>query len=396
MFVSARIKNVPASPIRKLAGDVQKAKDLGKKIYPLNIGQPDIATPPVFFEAVKGYDVKTLAYGISQGNPELIEAVRRYYEEWGIHYTKSNIYITNGGSEALAFAVMCLCDVDDEVVMLEPFYANYKNFINQYNVKVVPVPTSPENGYRLPDMATIEKAITPRTKAILVSNPGNPTGMVFTEEEMEVLSQVVLKHNIVLIADEVYREFVYDGKFNSFASRPELEQNLIVIDSVSKRFSACGARIGCIISKNALLDEQFEKCCQGRLCCPALEQVGAAALYTTPPSYFQEVNEEYKRRRDTLRRELAKIPGIISSEPQGAFYVMVKLPVDDTETFARWMLTDFADQGDTVLITPGYGFYEGEGKGLSEARLAYVINCEDLTRAIELLGKGLAQYNARK
>lgn len=393
MKTSARINRVPASPMRKLTPFALEAEASGKKVYHLNIGQPDMATPPSFFEGVAAYKPKVLSYGVSRGNKELIEAISKYYEGWNMHYSDEEIFVTNGGSEAVGFAVMTLCDADDEVLVFEPFYANYKSYINEFNAHVVGVPTEAENGYHLPDEATIEKYITPKTKAILLSNPGNPTGVIYTEEEMLLISKLVLKHDIALIADEVYREFVYDGEFKSFGTMPELEQNLIMIDSVSKRYSACGARIGCLLTKNKDLCAQVMKCCQARLCCSALAQVGATALYSTPKSYFEEVNAEYKKRKNTIKAELAKIPGLVASDPKGAFYVMVKLPVDNAEKFAKWLLTDFSDKGETVMITPGYGFYATEGKGLTEARLAYVINSEALTRAIELLRMGIEAYN---
>lgn len=393
MIISERLKNLPASPIRELGGFVQQAKKAGKKIIPLNIGQPDVETPKAYFDAIKNFALPVVAYGDSHGDPNLIEAMRKYFASWGINYTADNIYITNGGSEAVGFAVMSLCDVDDEIIMFEPFYANYKSYTQSYSAKIVPVSTEAENGYHLPDAATIEKAITPRTKAIFLTNPGNPTGVVYTDAEMQMIANIVVKHNLALISDEVYREFVYDGVYKSFASMPELEDSLIVIDSVSKRFSACGVRIGSIITKNKELSANLIKCCQSRLCPPALEQMGAAALYTTPTEYFQRVNAEYKKRRDTIKAELAKIPGLVASDPKGAFYVMVKLPVDDTVKFAKWLLTDFEDKGETILIAPGYGFYQTPDKGINEARLAYVINSERLTRAIYLLGKGLEQYN---
>jgi len=396
MKISKRIQKVPASPIRKLTPFALAAKENGKKIYHLNIGQPDVETPPAFFEAVKNYHSKVLAYGVSQGDPELIEAVCKYYKRWNIHYEPENIFITNGGSEAVGFAIMSLCDAGDNILMFEPFYANYQSYVNEFGAEIVAVPTTAENGYHLPDAATIEKYINPRTKGILLSNPGNPTGVIYTKKEMDEITSIVLKHDIALISDEVYREFVYDGEYASFGARPELDNNLLMIDSISKRFSACGARIGSIITKDKDLFAPLLKCCQARLCCPALEQIGATALYSTPESYFKAVNNEYKKRRDTIKAELAKIPGLISSDPKGAFYVMAKLPVDNAEEFAKWLLTDFEDKGESVMITPGYGFYATPGKGLDEVRLAYVLNCEALTRAIRLLGAGIKAYNSRK
>ena len=395
MKISERIQKVPASPIRKLAPFDLQAEQKGKKVIHLNIGQPDVETPPAFYEAVKKFHDKVLAYGNSQGDAELIKAICKYYERWDMHFQPEHVYVTNGGSEAIGFAVMTLCDAGDNILMFEPFYANYKSFINEFGSEVIPVPTTAENGYHLPDAATIGKYITTRTKAILLSNPGNPTGVIYTKEEMAEIAKVVLKYDIALISDEVYREFVYDGEFNSFGTMPELDNNLILIDSISKRFSACGARVGAVITKNKDLADPLLKCCQARLCCPTLEQVGATALYDTSKSYFKAVNDEYKKRRDTIKAELAKLPGVVSSDPKGAFYVMAKLPVDDTEKFATWLLTDFEKDGETVMITPGYGFYETPGKGVDEVRLAYVINCDDLARAIRILGEGLKAYPGR-
>ena len=396
MNISKRVQSLTTSPIRKLAPYAVAAKAKGKKVYHLNIGQPDIETPAQFMDSIRNFNEKVVAYGNSQGEMFLLEAVQKYYEEWGMKFNTSNIYITNGGSEALIFAVMALCDPGDELMVFEPYYANYNSFARTFNVKINAVPTSAEAGYHLPSEAEIEKHITPKTRAILLTNPGNPTGVVYTEEEMQVIARLVLKHDMALIADEVYREFVYDGEYKSFGQMPELEQNLVIVDSVSKRYSACGARIGCLLSKNDEFCKQIMKCCQARLCCPTLEQIGAAALYTTPKSYLNDVNQEYKKRRDTIAGALAKIPGLISSSPKGAFYVMVKMPVDDAEKFAIWMLENFDVDGETVMFAPGNGFHDTEGCGVNEARLAYVLNCSDLKRAIELLGKGLSQYPGKK
>ncbi len=396
MKYSNRIQRVPSSPMRKLTPYALAAEKSGKKVYHLNIGQPDVETPASFYEGVQSYHPKVVAYGVSRGNAELVEAIRKYYEGWNIHYSPENIFVTNGGSEAVGFAVMSLCDADDEVLLFEPFYANYKSYITEFNARIVAVPTSAENGYHLPSAEIMEKYITPKTKAILLSNPGNPTGVIYTKQEMEEIAKVVIKHDLALIADEVYREFVYDGEFSSFAAMPELDEHLIMIDSVSKRYSACGARIGCLITKNEGLGVQILKCCQARLCCASLEQAGATALYGTPKEYFVDVTTEYRKRRDTIKAALAKIPGLVSSDPKGAFYVMVKLPVANAEDFAKWLLTDFQDKGETVMITPGYGFYATEGKGVDEVRLAYVLKSEDIVRAIELLGLGLKAYPGAK
>ena len=395
MKISERALGMTASPIRKLVPYADAAKKKGKKVYHLNIGQPDIATSPKFMEAIRGIDQKVVAYGNSQGDMNLIKAIQKYYDAWGIHYETKNIFITNGGSEALEMAIFSLCDPGDEILVFEPYYANYTSFAKLASAKVTAVPTNAEDGYRLPDQATIEKYINDRTRAILLTNPGNPTGVVYNKEEMDLIAALVKKYNIALIADEVYREFVYDGTYTSFGTYADLDQNLIMVDSVSKRYSACGARIGCVISKNAELCAQFMKLCQTRLCAPMVEQIGAAALYETPASYLEEVNQEYKKRRDTIAAGLAKIPGLVSSQPKGAFYVMVKFPVDDAEKFAIWMLQDFDINGETVMIAPGNGFYATPGKGVDEARLAYVLKSEDLEKALALLAEAVKQYPGR-
>lgn len=396
MKISERALGMTTSPIRRLGPYADAAVKAGKKIYRLNIGQPDIATSPKFMEAIRNFDQKVVAYGNSQGDMNLIKAIQKYYDSWNMHYETKNIYITNGGSEALELAIFSLCDPGDEILVFEPYYANYTTFAKLASAKVTAVPTSAEDGYRLPDQATVEKYINDKTRAILLTNPGNPTGVVYNKQEMDMIAAVVKKYNIALIADEVYREFVYDGTYTSFGTYKDLEQNLIMVDSVSKRYSACGARIGCVISKNEELCAQFMKLCQARLCAPTVEQIGAAALYDTPASYLEEVNKEYKKRRDTIAAGLAKIPGLVSSQPKGAFYVMVKFPVDDAEKFAIWMLQDFEKDGETVMIAPGNGFYATPGKGVDEARLAYVLKCEDLERAMELLAAAVKEYPGRK
>lgn len=396
MKLSQRIKNLSTSPIRKLTPYADAAKAAGKKVYHLNIGQPDIATPAQFTDSIREYNTPVIAYGNSKGEKFLLDAIAKYYNEKGVDFTTDDIFVTNGGSEALIFAVMALCDPEDEITVFEPYYANYTTFAKEFGAKVNAVQTSVENGYHLPSEEEIEKHINEKTKAILLTNPGNPTGVVYTQEEMDIIARLVLKYDLALIADEVYREFVYDGAYRSFGTMKELENNLIIIDSVSKRYSARGARIGCIVSKNKALGAELIKACQGRLCAPILEQVGAAALYTTPVSYLEEVNEEYKHRRDTISAALAKLPGVKASDPKGAFYVMASLPVDDAEKFAIWTLENFDIDGETVMFAPGNGFYSTPGTGVNEARLAYVLNCQDLEKAIHILGEALKAYPGRK
>ncbi len=395
MKLSARVQALTSSPIRKLTPYADAAKAAGKKVYHLNIGQPDIKTPELFMDSIRSFAAPVIAYSNSKGEMFLIKAIQKYYAEKGMDYAIEDIFVTNGGSEALMMAVMALCDPDDEIMVFEPYYANYTTFCKEFGAKINAVPTSVTNGYHLPAEEEIEKHITPKTKAILLTNPGNPTGVVYTPEEQAMISRIVRKYDLALIADEVYREFVYDGEYKSFGTMPELDENLIIIDSVSKRYSACGARIGCIISKNKELSKQIIKCCQARLCSPILEQVGAAALYTTPVSYLEDVNKEYKKRRDTIVAALAKLPGVMASDPKGAFYIMVSFPVDDAEKFAIWILENFAIDGETVMFAPGNGFYNTPGSGVNEARLAYVLKSEDLERAIYILGEALKAYPGR-
>lgn len=396
MNVSERISNVFASPIRKLSPYAAAAKAAGKKVYHLNIGQPDIQTPPAFLEAIRAFDDSVIAYGDSRGDARLLDAIQKYYHDWGMDFDINEITITAGGSEALLIAMMGVCDPGDEILVFEPFYANYLSFANVLGVNMKAVTTKAEKDYELPGEAAVEACITPRTKAILITNPGNPTGRVLTSDEMELVARVVKRHDLALIVDEVYREFVYGFPFRSFGVMPGLEDNLIVVDSLSKRYSACGARIGALLSHNAAFNEQIMKYCQARLCCPELEQIGAAALYSTPRQYLADVNDEYRRRRDTLEKALSKLPGVTFSSPQGAFYTMIKMPVDSAEKFAIWMLEQFDSHGETVMFAPGDGFYLTPGLGTDEARLAYVLNCADLERAIAIIGEGLKAYPGAK
>jgi len=396
MRFSKRITGMQASPIRKLVPYANEAKAKGKKVYHLNIGQPDIVTPAGFFEAIRNFREDVLAYSTSAGSNELINAIRKYYQGYGIEYGREHIIITNGGSEALMFAMIALCDPGDEILVPEPFYTNYNGFGQAVNVVIRPITTLAECGFHLPAAGEIEKLVTPATRAILISNPGNPTGVVYTDQEIAMLAEIARKHDLFIISDEVYREFVYDGlKYTSFGTIKEIEDRVILVDSVSKRYSACGARIGCISSKNAELMAQVMKLAQGRLCVPTLEQVGAAELYKTPMSYLKEVNEEYTRRRNILYKALKGMPGVICEEPKGAFYVVVKLPVDNAEKFVIWMLKDFDVDGETVMMAPAEGFYATPGLGRDEVRLAYVLKEKDLARAMDILKAGLEAYPGR-
>lgn len=395
MKISARAQRLNASPIRKLVPYANQAKAQGKTVYHLNIGQPDIETPEGFLRVIHEYDAKVIAYGDSKGDPQLIEAICRYYDQYGANYKPEQVHITNGGSEALTLAVQAVCDPGDEVLVFEPFYANYSTFVTQASVRVKTIATHVENGYRLPSKKEIEQHISENTRAIIINNPGNPTGLVLNAEEMHTIKELVLEYDLALIADEVYREFCYEGKFKSFASFRELNENLIMVDSVSKRYSACGARIGCVICKVPEFNKQIIKFCQARLCCATIEMAAATELYKTPKDYFDKMKEEYRNRRDTICRELAKLPGVTFSVPQGAFYLMVKLPVDDAEKFAIWMLQDFDVDGETTMFAPGNGFYGNPVIGKQEARLAYVLECSKLEKAIRILGEGLKQYPGR-
>ncbi len=396
MNFSKRITGMQASPIRKLVPYATEAKAQGKKVYHLNIGQPDIVTPAGFFEAVRNFKEDVLAYSTSSGSNELIDAIRKYYEAYGIEYSRENIIITNGGSEALLFAMIALCDPGDEILVPEPFYTNYNGFGQAVNVSIKPITTRAECGFHLPSKEEIEKVITPNTRAILMSNPGNPTGVVYTDSEIGMLADLAKTHDLFIISDEVYREFVYDGlEYTSFGTLKEIEDRVILVDSVSKRFSACGARIGCLSSKNLDLMAQIMKLAQGRLCVPTLEQVGAAELYKTPMSYLKEVNEEYTRRRNLLYSALREMPGVVCEEPKGAFYVVVKMPVDNAEKFVIWMLKDFSLDGETVMMAPAEGFYATSGLGRDEVRIAYVLKEKDLARAMDILKAGLEAYPGR-
>lgn len=396
MHFSDRIQGMQLSPIRRLLPYADEAKAKGKKVFHLNIGQPDIRTPGSFFQAIRDFNQEVLAYAVSQGENPLRDAMSKYYKGFDIPFEREDILVTNGGSEALWFSVMALCDPGDEVIIPEPFYANYNAFSQSVGVKVVPVPTKAEEGFHLPPEAEFEKRINAKTRALWVSNPGNPTGTIYTKEELEMLAGLAKKHDLFIIADEVYREFVYDGlKFTSFAHLKGVEDRVIIVDSISKRYSACGARIGCIASKNKELLGQILKLCQGRLSVPTLEQVGATALYSTPKAYFDEVNKEYMERRNTLMKALAGMPGVVCKEPKGAFYVMVKMPVDDAEKFIIWMLQNYDVNGETMMGAPGNGFYSTPGIGLDEMRLAYVLKNTDLVKAMNILKGALEAYPGR-
>lgn len=393
MRYSERITTMQSSPIRKLAPIASSAKAKGIKIYHLNIGQPDIKTPKVFFEAVKNFNNEVLEYAVSPGLPELISSLQQYYTTYNMDFESDEILVTNGGSEALLFALMATCDPKDNILVPEPFYSNYNGFSQSINVNITPITTKAEEGFHLPSKEKIQSLITSKTKAILISNPGNPTGTVYTKKELYMISEIAKENDLWIISDEVYREFVYDGlEYTSFGNIKEVEDRVIIIDSVSKRYSACGARIGSIASKDKTLIAEILKLCQGRLCVSTLDQVGSVELYNTPSSYFTEVNNEYKNRRDVLYNELIKVKGVICKKPAGAFYIVAKLPIENAEDFVIWMLTDFNKDGETVMACPAEDFYATPGLGRDEIRLAYVLKEDDLHKAVIILKEGLEKY----
>lgn len=394
MRLSERIISMQESPIRKLLPYAQAARMQGKKVYHLNIGQPDIETPPSFMNAVRAFDEKILAYSLSRGSAELINFISLYYKKYGMNFENDEILITSGGSEAILFSIIAVADPHDEILIPEPFYANYNGFCSAVSVDIAPITCKAENGFHLPSKEIIEKIITSKTKAILLSNPGNPTGVVYTKSEVEMIAELARKYNLFIITDEVYREFVYDGfKFTSFGNIKEIEDRVIIVDSISKRYSACGARIGSIASKNKKLIEQILKLCQGRLCVPTLEQIGAIELYkATQSAYFDAVNKEYDKRRLIVYEALQTMPGVLCKKPAGAFYVVVKLPVDNAEKFVIWLLSEFDVDGATVMLAPAENFYATPGLGKNEIRIAYVLNTEDLIKAMDILKFALEKY----
>lgn len=384
---------MPESPIRKLVPYAEGAKKRGTKVYHLNIGQPDIKTPEVALQAVKDFDIKVLEYSHSAGFESYRNKLSAYYKNQGLPVDTKDIIITTGGSEALMFALGSTLDNGDEVIIPEPFYANYNGFATASGVKVVPVISGIETGFALPPMEAFEKLITPKTKAIMICNPGNPTGYLYSEAEINKLAEIVKKHDLFLIADEVYREFAYDGlKHYSVLNVPGLEQHAIMIDSVSKRFSMCGARIGCVVSKNEEFMATAMKFAQARLSPPTYAQVASEAALDTPQSYFDEVISEYVDRRNTLVEEMEKIEGVTIAKPKGAFYCIAKLPVKNADDFAQWLLEEYDFNGETVMVAPAAGFYSTPGVGLDEIRIAYVLKKEDLIKSVEILKEALKVY----
>jgi aspartate aminotransferase len=395
MNISKRGREIQASPIRKFKPYADKAQEQGIHIYFLNIGQPDIPTPQPVIDAIHGFDEKILSYGPAQGILELRQAIADYFVSYGISLDAENVVITIGGSEAIHFSFSVVADPGEEVIIPEPFYTNYNGYASFASVKIVPLTLRVEDGFRLPSQQEIEAKVTPKTRAILLCSPNNPTGTVYTPEEQERVISIVKKHDLFLIGDEVYKEFIYDGaRHKSILEYKEVEDRVIVVDSISKRFSCCGARIGAVITKNKETYQSLLKFSQARLCPPSVEQKAALAAYRMRKDYFEPVKEEYERRRDVLYEGLKSIPGIVMRKPQGAFYIIVRLPIKDAEHFVQWMLTDFRLDKETVMVAPAAGFYSSPEKGKDEVRIAYVLKEQDLRRALEVFKAGLKKYQA--
>ena len=394
--LSRRARQMPASPIRRLAPFAVQARKAGKTVHALNIGQPDIPTPRAILDRLRAYPDANVPYGPSQGLPEFVEALRSYYAGLGVQLAAEEIFVTTAGSEAILFTLGALCDAGDQVVVFEPFYTNYNGFAALIGVELVPVTTRAEDGYHLPPRAAIEAKLGPRTRAVLICSPNNPTGTVYTDVEIDLLAAICRERGLTLIADEVYREFVYEGRrHRSVLTLAGLEQQVVVVDSVSKRYSLCGARIGNIVSRNREFMAAILRFGQARLCPPTVEQYACTALTEVPASYMAGVIAEYQKRRDVVCEALAAIPGVMVRRPEGAFYVCAKLPVDDANGFAEFLLKDFALDGETVMVAPADGFYATPGLGRDEVRIAYVLEEAKLRRAMRCLTAALAAYPGR-
>lgn len=395
--ISIRGKKMPESPIRKLAPFADLAKSKGRKVYHLNIGQPDIKSPELAIEAIKNIQLDIIEYGPSAGYESYRKKLAKFYQNHNVSVATEDIMITTGGSEALLFALGSIMDPEDEVIIPEPFYANYSAFSAESSARVVPVISNIESGFTLPTIEEFEKAITSKTKAILICNPNNPTGYLYSESEINQLGALVKKYDLFLIADEVYREFIYDERDQHFSvmNLKGIEQNVIMIDSVSKRYSMCGARIGCLVTKNKEVIAASMKFAQARLCPPTIEQIACEAAIDTPKSYFDEVIAEYKERRDILINELNKIDGVVVKSPKAAFYCIAQLPIDNADDFAQWLLETYEFNGETVMVAPAAGFYSTPGVGLNQVRIAYVLSKEELIKAVHILKEAIKEYNQR-
>ena len=394
--ISAKGLCMPESPIRKLVPFAENAKKRGTQVIHLNIGQPDISTPEIALKAIRNFEPNVIAYSHSAGNQSYREGLAHYYQNVGINVDHTQILVTTGGSEAISIALNTIMDKGDEIIIPEPFYANYNGFSTAADITVKPITSSIDNGFALPSISEFEKLITPNTKAILICNPGNPTGYLYTKDELNALKKIVLKHDLFLIADEVYREFTYDGKkHTSVLEINELDQNTILIDSVSKRYSMCGARVGCMVTKNKEVLETALKFAQARLSPPSLGQVAGEAALNTPKSYFTEVIDEYVNRRNLLIEGLNKIDGITCPNPSGAFYCIAQLPIDDADKFAKWLLEEFSWNNKTVMVAPAQGFYSTPEIGKQQIRIAYVLNLEELQNALTIIEEALKIYPGR-
>lgn len=393
MQLSKRAREIQASPIRKLMPHAVAAKKRGTKVYHLNIGQPDIPTPQAMIDVYHSFSDKVLAYGPSQGLDVYREGLVKYYQKYDIPLKEDQIIVTIAGSEAVTFAMYVTCEVGDEIIVPEPFYTNYNGFATMAGINIKPVLTVAEDGFQLPKDEVIEAAIGPKTRAIMICNPGNPTGTVYSKEDISRLCKIAKKHNLFVISDEVYREFTYDGaKHTSILQIEGMEDLAIMVDSVSKRYSACGARIGCIVSRNAELMAATLKFAQARLCPPTVDQLAANACVDLGDEFFGPLISEYKKRRDLVFAELQKIPGIVCVKPQGAFYIVAKLPIENAEDFVIWLLDNFQIDNETVMAAPAEGFYSTPGLGRNELRLAYILNEEDLAKAMNIFRKGFEEY----
>lgn len=396
MKLSERAINIQASPIRKLMPYANDAKKRGIKIYHLNIGQPDIETPKPMLDAYTNFDEKVLAYGPSQGLDIYRDNLVNYYGTHGIKIKTDDIIVTTAGSEAIIFAMLATCNQGDEIIIPEPFYTNYNGFASMTGVKIVPLTTYVENGFKLPEDKIIKSFITPRTKAIMLCNPGNPTGTVYLKEDLERVAKIAKDNDLFVISDEVYREFVYDGlSHTSILDIEGLEDKAIMVDSISKRYSACGARIGCLISKNKELIASVIKFAQARLCPPTIDQLAANAAIDIEEEYFKKILKEYDKRRNIVYEELQRIEGIVCIKPKGAFYIIAKLPIEDAEDFAKWILSDFSINNETVMFAPAQGFYASSDLGKNEVRIAYVLNVNDLKKAMRIFREGLEEYRIK-
>jgi aspartate aminotransferase len=393
--ISLRGQDMPASPIRRLVPYAETAKKKGTKVYHLNIGQPDIETPKAALDAVRNSTFKVLEYSHSAGNESYRKKLVAYYERYGVDIHYDDIIVTTGGSEAIFFGMLACLDAGDEIITTEPFYANYLGFAAEANVTIKAVTSSIETGFALPPFEEFEKAIGPRTKAIIICNPNNPTGYLYTKEELQVLRELILRHNLYLFSDEAYREFCYTGDHFSALRLPGVEDHVILMDTISKRYSACGGRLGALISRNKSVISTVMKFAQARLSPPGLAQILAETAVQLPADYFDATKTEYLKRRDLMVMRLNAMPGVFCPNPGGAFYVIAKLPVDDADLFCQWLLESFSYNGATVMMAPASGFYATPGLGRQEVRLAYVLNTGDIDRAMDCLERGLAEYNKK-